>query len=145
MAEFDTEENAKKGFEEFKKYIALQQKAYDFWQANREKGTECLNEMKKQFNGIFKWIGNIDSVDNACNQFSSHLLDSSDTHNLECAGCMIKFSATVWHMDDWQHLIKFIKSLKGCKKAVYASDEYENISEWKDKDGSIIFGGMNEP
>jgi len=105
-ATFKTEEQAKKGFKEIKKYLVMNDKAAD-----------CLKLLQKKF----RKLSQIMNATDGNNALAGKLISMSDVHTLEQDKLDVLFSATVWHFDDWDHLVLFAKSLEGCKKAAYIS------------------------
>lgn len=123
MAKFDNRENAKNGMNKIKQYLTDQKKAYDYWRSHRSKGTtEVLLKkypLAMSFNINSEKL--VEYEDARANNLAGSLINTTDSFSkcLKIDGKNVLYTQEVWEYDNWEHLIKFAKSLKGCLDAIY--------------------------
>lgn len=139
VANFDSRENAKSGMNKIKQYLTDQKKAYDYWQNHRTKG--IYDKLLKLHPLALSFLdkNSMDPDDEASNNLAGLLIDTHEPFSecLKLDGNFVLYSQEVWHFDDWTHLLRFAKSLKGCLNAKYESDEYANTDR-------VLFKGLKD-
>lgn len=126
VAKFDNKENAKHGMDKIKQYLEEQKKAYDYLETHESK--DVYTEILKLYPLALSFLDKkkIENEDDKSDSLARFLIDTQEPFS-ECLDVdknLVIYHQEVWHLDNWDHLVRFAKSLKGCLKATYKSDEY---------------------
>ncbi len=127
-AEFPTEEEAKNGAIKIKNFLTEMGKAYKYWQANRRAGV--WKDIQKKFPDVAEVIKkyveyemeNLKGDDN--NALAGFLIaynPKGEGYVFSVKGKNVLYSQMVWHFDNWNPLVDYVKSIGG--KAKWVSEE----------------------
>lgn len=137
VAKFDSKKSAREGKREIKNYLIEEKKAYDYWQDHRSKGT--YRKLLKLHPLALSFLDeSVERTEDKCsNSLAGLLIDTQEPFS-QCLSLdenFVLYSQEVWHMDNWNHLVRFAKSLKGCLGAIYESEEYADTDQ-------VLFGSL---